>query len=43
MVSGGPLSFRHAEMPVLTHERKLKKHEAKLSASNIFFSVSKYL
>ena len=27
---------------VLTHEGKVKKHEAKLSVSNIFLSVSKH-
>ena len=41
MVNNGKLRFRHAEI-VLTHERKLKKHEAKWRVSDIFLSMSKH-
>ena len=38
MVQRGLSSFRPAES-ILTHERKVQKHEAKLSVSNLFKCV----
>ena len=38
--SGQYIEFK--TLKCMTHERKAKKHEAKLSVSNIFLSVSKY-